>query len=412
MALIAVFSFTLRTATLTHPQTYYFDEVYHAFTAREYLHGNADAYDPWAHSPVESTAYEWTHPPLAKLIMSAMMALVGENSFGWRLGSVLAGTGVMVMAALIARQVFNSTRTSLLTALLISLDGLFFVQSRIAMNDIYFLFLLLCSLYFYLICRSSGKLKLMTLSGAFFGLAIASKWTAIFILPIFALDSLSAWLKEKKRPPFREISFLISSYAVIPAVIYLVSYTHYFFMGYSMPDFIELQKQMWYYHTKLAATHDYQSHPLQWIFDLRPVWMYVNYDTPGRISNIYNLANPIICLAGFLAFYVGVFRLAQRWSRARWIISLCYLVFWVPWLISPRIMFFYHYLPSLIFLCMILASAIDQLLASRKQSGRMLGLGILGLAGLWFVVFFPHLTGLPVPAGLANKVYFFVPTWK
>lgn len=86
----------------------------------------------------------------------------------------------------------------------------------------------------------------------------------------------------------RRVVFLLQLF-IIPVLIYLASYIPFFFFsGHHSPPrlnysnfqtFIGLQQQMWWYHTQLKATHTYQSAPLQWIFDLRPVWLYVNYST-------------------------------------------------------------------------------------------------------------------------------------
>ena len=72
------------------PTDYIFDEVYHAFTAREYIRGNIDAWEWWT-TPPEGVAYEWTHPPVAKYGMVAGIKLFGDNSFGWRIGSAISG---------------------------------------------------------------------------------------------------------------------------------------------------------------------------------------------------------------------------------------------------------------------------------------------------------------------------------
>ena len=48
-----------------------FDEIYHARTAYENIHN--------------LSVYEWTHPPLGKLIIALGILLFGMKPFGWRI---------------------------------------------------------------------------------------------------------------------------------------------------------------------------------------------------------------------------------------------------------------------------------------------------------------------------------------
>jgi dolichyl-phosphate-mannose-protein mannosyltransferase len=64
------------------PPTYesetYFDEIYYVRTAEDYL----NLREP----------YEWTHPPLGKLILAAGIYIFGYSPFGWRITGVLLAT--------------------------------------------------------------------------------------------------------------------------------------------------------------------------------------------------------------------------------------------------------------------------------------------------------------------------------
>lgn len=406
---IIFFVLFTRLYRLDQPSHHYFDEVYHGFTAQIYLHNDPKAYDVYA-KPPEGFAYEWTHPPLAKLIMAVSMAVLGENAVGWRFSSVVFGSLCILMAALIAEELFASRRVAVLTALFLSLDGLLLVQSRIAMNDTHFLFFSLCAIYAYLKSKKEKEVyKWLALSGVGVGLALASKWTALYVLAIIGLDHLVRWIREEKLPSLEHFLVLCFSYGVLPTLIYLLSYGHFFAMGYSWKEFVALQQQMWWYHTKLVATHAYQSRPLQWILDLRPVWMYSNSDIPSKISNIYNLGNPVIFYAGLLSVLYVVYLWIKGLKKEHGFLLLLYFGFWVPWLFSPRIMFFYHYLPSIPALCIALAVVADSLLKKKKHE---FVLAVTLLALLWLVVFYPHLTGIPVSTSFDSNVYYLIPSWK
>ena len=75
-------------------------------------------------------------------------------------------------------------------------------------------------------------------------------------------------------------------------------------------------------------------------------------------------------------------------------------------------MFFYHYAPAVPFLCIGLAVILHEWMKSKKKAIRFWSYSVLGLAIVWFVVFYPDLTGIPVPIKFAEKVYFAIPSWR
>jgi dolichyl-phosphate-mannose-protein mannosyltransferase len=445
---------------LDFPKDFYFDEVYHGFTATVYLHGDKRAYDPWATSP-KDRAYEWSHPPLSKLIMAGMMGIVGENSFGWRIGSVVFGTLGIVATAVLAFDLFGSLSLALTAMGLLSLEGLFLTQSRVAMNDSYLVFFMLMTFICYVRWRKSpASLKYLYLTGLGLGLALSTKWTALYLFIIIAIDliartcsglALPIWLAEKSRLllwkalvrldtlneltsyPFstrQKESFgsrlcqvlfpglrldALWALGLIPLLVYLASYTQYFYMGYDWNQFVELQKQMWWYHTGLKATHPYQSTPWQWIFDLRPVYMYVDTSVPNKVASIYNLGNAAILYSGLFAVLWNLWHLLFGKSERDWQVSfilMAYFMLWVPWLFSPRMMLFYHYLPSVSLLCIILALWLEELRRSQNPIVRRLHTIVLSTALLWFVLFFPHNTGMYLKKDAMDALYYALPGWR
>ncbi len=416
LAAIVAFSFCTKLPRLGTPSDFYFDETYHGFTAVSYLHGEAAAYDPWAKNPPHR-AYEWTHPPLAKLIMAGTMAVTGEDAFGWRLGSVVFGTGAIAMTALLALELFGSQAVALLAAFFLSIEGLAFAQSRIAMNDAYFLFFALSTFFFYVRWRKTPVLRDLYATGAFLGLALATKWTALYVIVILAVD-LFKWRfwDSGRKEPVSPVHVGLALLA-LPVALYLASYIQ-FFMTWDKPGafdrFITLQQQMWWYHSGLKATHPYQSKPWQWIFNLRPVWMFAAPGANGTSANIYNDGNSVILIGGLIAFCSTLFREkampAASWSRGFLLFSYCML--WMPWIFSPRIMLFYHYLPAVPLLCILLARKLVIGVERSPREGKRLLVGTVAASVVWFVVFYPNLTGIFVPNGLVENVYRLLPGWR
>jgi dolichyl-phosphate-mannose--protein O-mannosyl transferase len=69
------------------------------------------------------------------------------------------------------------------------------------------------------------------------------------------------------------------------------------------------------------------------------------------VANIYNIGNSVVLLFGLAAMAMVVARFAMRRTWQCGFLLAAYLMFWLPWLHSPRIMFFYTYMPSTAMLC-------------------------------------------------------------
>lgn len=369
---------------LNFPEAYVFDEVYHGFTAKEYLKGNIEAWEYWT-SPPKGVAYEWTHPPLAKEMMALSMSLVGStNAWAWRLPGTFLGILSVFLIYLIGKKLFKSEVPSLISAFIFSIEGLNFVQSRIGMNDIYFVTFMLVSFLFFL-------RKNFLVSALFLGLSLASKWAAIYLIPIYII----LIIKDRH---FKQIPYFL---LLIP-LIYLVSYIPFFILGHSWDQFIALQQQMWWYHTGLKATHDYASRWWSWPLNLYPVWYYVNYDA-DKIGNIFASGNPLVFWSGAIAIILSIWEFIKKRTSYLFIILLGYFAFWLPWAISPRIMFLYHFSPSVPFLSLALGYQLSKL--NTKKDRRILFI-ILGLLFLGFLLMYPFLTGISLPKDIM-KLFFY-----
>ena len=387
LAAILVFAFVSRILFLNSPANEYFDEVYHAFTARTILNGDPKAWE-WWNTPPEGFAYEWTHPPLAKLAMVAGMSVFGENSFGWRVPAAIFSTGIVFLVYLIAKKLFNDEVLALLSAAAIALDGLTLVLGRIGMNDSYFLFFALLSVYFFLKEKDLG-------SAVALGLAASSKWTVFWVIPILGVIFLSLRRKIKKS---------LIWFFVVPPVIYFASYLPMFvFPNHNINTFIEVQKQMWWYHTNLKATHAYTSEWWSWPFLIRPVWLYTSGVINGFTANIYAMGNPIVFWFGAASAAISAYWAYKIKDRKIGIVVFAYLAFFVSWAASPRIMFLYHYLPSIPFLAITTGYVL-------RRYPKLIAV-YLPIALLVFIYFYPHYTGMKVPVWLDSS-YYWIDTWR
>lgn len=381
---ILILTAFLRLYRLDYPNKYIFDEVYHAFTAKEYLLGHKEAWEWWT-KPPPGVAYEWTHPPLAKEMMTASMLLLNsQDGWAWRLPGVLLGILSVYLVYLLGKKLLQNENAALIAAFVFSIDGLNFVQSRVGMNDVYLVTFVLASLLLLL----NNK---FFFSAIFLGLALSSKWAAIYTYPylIFIL------LKDKRFYP-------IVYFIVIPLLVYLISYIPFFLSGHNLNQFIELQQQMWWYHTNLKATHGYSSPWWSWPLNLYPVWYFVDYQK-NTIANIFSSGNPALFWLGSASIILTAFKAFKKKSVDLSIIFLGFLIFWLPWALSPRIMFLYHFSPSVPFLSLALGYQLS--LALEDPKNRLLILMLIGFMVVFFLILIPFLTGIHMPGQLVRLFF-------
>jgi hypothetical protein len=113
---------------------------------------------------------------------------VGNHAFAWRLPGVVAGSLMAVLVYLLARLLVRRRSVAVLAGLVTLLDGMLFVQSRIAMNDVY-VGLFIVAAYTLFAGLWLGRWRgpwafwlLMPAIGGLLGLALASKWVALYAI--------------------------------------------------------------------------------------------------------------------------------------------------------------------------------------------------------------------------------------
>jgi dolichyl-phosphate-mannose--protein O-mannosyl transferase len=402
---------------LDQPPTYIYDEVYHAYTAAQLAAGNSDAYLWHTEPPEEARAlrldYEWVHPALAKLLMQAGIVGLGDNPLGWRVASAVFGALGVGLLYVLGRALFDST-VGLFSATLLLLDGLWLVQARTAMNDVFvavFVVLAYLALFLYLRTSSPERLRLVWSIGLALGLAVATKWSALYSFALVAalIAGREAWLGRQGglRNGLQTGLVLAGALIVVPAALYVGGYAQFFIMGHTWDEWRELQWQIWRYHSGLRACHDWSSPAWTWPFIIRPVWYHAGRFPDGTVANVFAMGNPLI----WWMFLSATAVVGIRWltGRCRSIgLALVLLGFfgqWLPWLVSPRISFLYHMLPSVPFGCLAIACVLGGLRGNRLVVG-----GYLALVALTFAFFYSHFAALPVAANFVS-LHDWLPTW-
>jgi dolichyl-phosphate-mannose-protein mannosyltransferase len=213
---------------LADPPTLQFDEVYYAKDAwslyefgyaRDWEEKAVDEINAGRFSPdlVQDTPSMVVHPEVAKWLIGAGEQLAGFDALGWRLPSALVGTLMVLVMVRLARRLTRSNLLGGVAGLLLAVDGLHFVLSRLALLDIFVSFFLLCAVSCLVADRDWGRTRLARLmlgedgpsppvgpggwgpvramlwrpwrlaAGLMFGLAVGSKWSALVPLAAFGV---------------------------------------------------------------------------------------------------------------------------------------------------------------------------------------------------------------------------------
>jgi dolichyl-phosphate-mannose-protein mannosyltransferase len=329
----------------------YFDEIYHARTAYEHLN--------------RIQPYEWTHPPLGKILISIGISLFGMNTFGWRIIGTLAGAAMIPLMYLFGKKLFRKSFYGLCSAFLMMFDLMHFAQTRIATIDSYTTLFVILMFYYmadYYLQRSYQKgfyqsVKPLFLSGLFFGLGAAVKWSALYgavgLAALFFMakyneykdylaashlkgnknrNAIPAWV-EKFIPLYmwKTMFYCVLFFIIIPGVIYLLSYIPYLLVpGMEFSDILEYQKSMYNYHSRLEATHGFQSEWWTWPLMIRPIWFYNGQDLPvGMTSTIASFGNPAIWWAGIPAMFAAV-KAAFKKNKTMTVVVIAFISQYIP----------------------------------------------------------------------------------
>lgn len=390
----------------TYMNSTYFDEIYHARTAWEHLNG--------------VYPYEITHPPLGKIIISIGIALFGMTPFGWRFSGTLFGVLMLPVIYIFAKRLFGGKAVPAACTLVLTSDFMHFVQTRIATIDTYAVFFILLMYLFMYVFITTGSRRELALSGIFFGIGAASKWTCIYAGAGLAVIWLIYVIREAKAQRldmkgfWKLCGFCVIFFVLIPCLIYYFAYIPYGtarsispFSAEYLRMVLDNQSYMFNYHSGIVAEHPYSSRWYQWVLDIRPILYYLEYFDDGTHSSFGAFLNPALCWGGLLSLFVLIYTAIFRRDRCAGFILLGYLAQLIPWMFVTRITFEYHYFPCSVFLVLSLGYCFN-LMRHNLRHWKWYVSGFVTLSIALFVMFYPALSGKPVAAtGLLS----WLPTW-
>ena len=301
--LIAGLGFLLRVINLATPRGLVFDEVYYVDAARDFLAFGVEVSDDEAEFVV--------HPPLGKWFIAIGIRLFGDNEFGWRFSTAVAGTISIILIGLIAQKLFRSQFLTLLATFLATVDGLALVHSRTSLLDNFLTMLILAAIYFFI-------RKNYVVTAIFLGLALGTKWSALYFIAVFGAVALyRAFTHHTGRQLIRPSIERILTFGLLPIAIYLLTWTGWLLSdrgwgrdagSHALSSLIKYHEQMLSFHTGLTEKHSYEAHPWTWLIQSRPTsFFYESPKTCGSPScsqEVLAMGTPFLWWAGAIAIFV------------------------------------------------------------------------------------------------------------
>lgn len=389
----------------------YFDEVYFARTAYEHLHN--------------LSIYEWTHPPLGKLLMAIPMLFMGMTTFAYRLMGNIAGILMIPTIYVFAKMLFKDSKYGVLAAIIMAADGMHFVQTRLGTADGFLvLFIILEYLFMYKYILSEGKVLKKRLwylfwSGLFMGLAIAVKWSGVFAaigLAIIFFFNLAIKIFVEKKKWTKENTITILScfgfFVAIPIIIYLLSYIPYYIVENAyikdLKTFIEWQQYMYSYHHDLVATHPYSSMWYTWPITKQSILYWVGTTSSGAITRIALLGNPAIWWFSIPCMIYTVISAIKNKKFEYFFLIIAIVSMMISYVGIDRIMFLYHYFPILPFVMLTIVAFIKWICEKTKTD---IAIYIfVAVIVIVFIKFYPIYSGFPTSAEYIKELQW-LDTW-
>lgn len=405
---------------LAAPSIPYFDEVHYLPAARELLALFTGGFGDYLNRE---------HPLLGKELIALGIGLFGDNPMGWRIMPLAFGTLALFASV---RALWLASLDRFATAafgVLLATGFHLFVQSRIAMLDVFMAaFLAVAAWQFAGAIRQpeTGRWRL-ALTGAALGCAMAAKWNAVPLAMLPGLAFFAARISAGRRRLFlSRRGAPVPGMTLIEACVWLgivplITYALTFLPGYWLEAYLRpsplaehgligLHGEILALQQQVLIPHAYQSNWPQWMLNTRGIW-YLYEMVDGAQRGVLLIGNPLTMLLGLPALAWCLVSGTWRGDWAKLAMVIGYGAALGLWLIAPKpVQFYYHYFVPGFFLLGALALALSDL--RRAGWGRGLAWGTLAVSAGLFALFYKVLAAAPLESAMSFAKWMWLASWR
>ncbi|MTJ09477.1 dolichyl-phosphate-mannose--protein mannosyltransferase [Anabaena sp. UHCC 0204] len=328
---IFLLSLSLRFWGLDRFNTLVFDEVYFAKFGNNYLTNTPffNAHPPLSQYLIGLGIWISNYIPINKDIVNSLTgSLLSPWSYRWV--NALTGSFIPVVVTLLSYQISYRHRFALLAGFFTACDGLFLVESRYALSNIYIVIFGLLGQWLLLLALEKPKHKrwfLLIISGISFGASIGTKWNGLWFLSGAYSLWITAWIirwlqsfdLKSRVPLFSYLRFfnhsrnspnitiktpllnltqlniwqMFAYLGIIPIVVYSLIWIPHLQLDQRY-GFIEVHKQILQFHLQLGGNssniHPYCAAWYKWPLLTRPMAYY--YQTTQSINDSLPVFGP------------------------------------------------------------------------------------------------------------------------
>jgi dolichyl-phosphate-mannose--protein O-mannosyl transferase len=338
------------------------DEVYVALTAMGYVEGG------------QTLPTMPHHPNLRNLLVFASLEAFGAGSLGLRFFSLLLGTLSVPLLGLAVRAMTGRALAAGLAAFFLAVDPLHLAFSRQAIQETHVVFFaLLGSVIALTLLRRlerrgrAGAVEavLVLLCGAVFGIAIASKYQAVFPLLVFMGLALAKAIR------LRDVglaALVAVSFVVVPITVLALTDGPWFARGYGLGDWVfmrgaVLERMSSRY---VPAATELNPDRRAWEWFVNPALGYASFSASlGRPFVVVGTGNPLVWLLVLPSALVAAARPALRRRTA--LLQALFWVTYLPFVVSGRPIFLLTALAVVPFALGLVGAALDELVPPARR---------------------------------------------
>jgi len=325
--LLALGVLGLHLAVIHRPDELMFDELHYVPQARHLLDG--------------VPLIRVVHPALGKLFIAGGIYFFGDDPFGWRIFPVLFGVASILLFYLMCQKLTTRRYVPLLATYVFAFSNMAFVQSAIAMLDVFSVTFMLASFLCYLHRRPVA-------AGIFVALAATVKLTGA----LAGLVILGHWLVTNRRLCTDMVRFAAAAAVGFLLIFMLCDFlsTGRFIAPWDRLRFLLEQSFSLTTHT---VDDSRITPPWDWI--VFPCSMWYSVDGSYKAALNWDLWVLIFPLMGYMIYRARRDMLCS-FSLA-WFVGT-YLIWWALEPASDRITFIFYFYPAVGAVCLAAAYAL------------------------------------------------------